>query len=91
MTSLVVHDPGAIVAVAKCWLSRWTGDTFGLALRPSHPDRCGWCDYPAPVLMDAIEDFWRYDGGAMHGRISADFDRLAPGVQARLVREAQEA
>jgi len=54
---LADEDPGVIAAMGRCATARWRGDArFGdLARTEMHPERCGWCDYPAPELMRALD------------------------------------
>lgn len=83
-TSAVRIDAAAsIVAASLCWLHRWSGIGADL-VRPTHPSRCGWCDFPPAELLAAIEGFDH------EGWNAKQFRGLPPSIRERLVREAQE-
>jgi hypothetical protein len=65
---LADEDPAVMAAIARCAMSRWRGShVFGdLAVTETHPERCGWCDYPAEELQRALE--W----GHHYGRFITD-------------------
>ena len=55
--ALADDDPAVMAAIGRCAASRvrwqWTpGLSGGGAV---HPARCGWCDYPLPMLLTALE------------------------------------
>ena len=65
---LADEDPAVMVAIARCATARWRkSDRYGdLARTVSHPERCGWCDYPAEELERAL------DWAAHHGQFITD-------------------
>lgn len=83
-------DAAAAIAASKCWLNRAMqsgelGDA-GARIRASHHGPCGWCDYPARILAEAIADFWTR--AAETGEDLA-FERLPDHEQRRRVLMAQ--
>jgi len=58
--ALVIFEPAAAVAAGRCLAARvrdrerWT--------TTDHPSRCGWCDYPTPVLDAMIRGFHAWAG-----------------------------
>lgn len=59
----VIRDPAIAVAAAKCHLARWKmGQVLGIATNAFHPEECGFCDYPADRLAEAITEFANWAG-----------------------------
>ena len=65
---LADEDPVVVAAIARCAIARWRQDTrYGtVASTVSHPDRCGWCEYPAEQLRRVL------DWAAFHGQFVTD-------------------
>ncbi|MCU0506592.1 MAG: hypothetical protein MUE82_12655 [Chloroflexi bacterium] len=66
--ALADEDPAVVAAIARCATARWRKSAvYGDAARTvSHPEPCGWCDYPAEELQRALEwaaHFGRYISG----------------------------
>ena len=79
-TSVRIDDAPSIVAASICYLTRWAESSHS----PTHPTRCGWCDFPPAELLAAISGF-DFEGWA-----AREFRGLPAFMQERLVREAQE-
>lgn len=65
----IIRDPIIAVAVAKCWLWRWTKrvNQYDRKMLPGieglHLDApCNFCDYPADALVAALEEFVAWSG-----------------------------
>ena len=91
--TLADEEPAVMAAVARCAMARWRRDErFGDLIRvETHPERCGWCDYPAPELQRALEwaghygryitseDYVWYRGRAAYRRPSGRADTYENG------------
>lgn len=64
-----ITDAASAIAASKCWChrnvpmrlsERGQAPEFGerpRAQRMTHPEECGWCAYPADVLIAAVSEF----------------------------------
>lgn len=93
----VIRDPAIAVAAAKCHLARWH-DMKGILPNGFHPEDCGFCDYPADRLAEAVVEFSNWAG--LHQTKTSDetvavrvdverFLSLPREEQSRLVLKAQ--
>jgi hypothetical protein len=66
---LEVKDPAVIAALGHCWMARWRGLGAGM-IESRHPRECGWCEYPAELLLSAIRafDFEGFEARRFSGR-----------------------
>jgi hypothetical protein len=98
----VIRDPAIAVAAAKCWMARWNGGRsakmVGLTVNSFHPAECGFCDFPAERLIEAVDEFntWaglkppRFIGESSAVRDTVEtFLSLPVHEQKRLVGKAQ--
>lgn len=60
----VIRDPAIAVAAAKCHLARWRDmkTILGISANSFHPAECGFCDYPADRLAEAVVEFSEWAG-----------------------------
>lgn len=86
-TGLVVETFAEAQAVAICWIGSGRGVWRPASWDGLHnSEDCGWCAYPQPVKLAAVEAFNRRpDAEAQRARYFA----LGPIARRRLVREAQ--
>lgn len=53
---LIADTPAVAQAMGRCAASRLrSGDVAGILTSAVHPGECGWCDYPLPVLLAALD------------------------------------
>jgi hypothetical protein len=97
-----LRDPAFAVAAAKCLGARWYGgrgtEAAGVAVSWSHPEECGFCDFPVGQLIEAIDEFFtwaglepeHYFGETRPTRAAVEaFLTLPKEEQTRIVRKAQ--
>lgn len=52
---LADDDPAVMAAIAHCAMNRLRMVTTGMTFSIRHPERCGWCPYPTPELLRALD------------------------------------
>lgn len=83
MSNFVIEDAASAVAASKCWLHRSAPIKVN-AERLSHPGECGWCAYPAEVLVKAVSEFMTDCPNLVDA-----FERLPLATQRTMVLRAQ--
>lgn len=76
-------DPAVIAAMSVCWL--WQTQNAGSVIiarqvMDRHGEECRWCGYKPDLLMDYIEEWWRWVRD-FSPRTATDFEHLPKSVQ----------
>ena len=63
---LATEEPAEAAAIGRCASARWRtggGDVVYFVPASTHPEPCGWCGYPLPELLRAL------DWATWHGQL----------------------
>jgi hypothetical protein len=95
-TLMVIDDPAAAVAAARCVTARSVTRTDRAPVTSQHPRTCAWCDYPLDVLAPMVAGFLAWAEpkdqgmGTVYGRHDVRvFFELPRAEQERQITEAQ--
>lgn len=93
---MTIREAAAAVAASRCLAARIRDP--GRWLTAAHPSRCGWCDYPQPLLVEMVDEFHRWSGWSERRRtydrhelrVWADLSARAQGDQVTAAQELED-